>query len=179
MAITLTLSPELEQYLIQEANQHGLSVETVASELLTNSLSEVLALPPVIIHGHGYPTVSFLSGRVLALRRDRGLRRYNHPGPNLSARPGGPNDPRTGGSLVARASAGHHSSWALVGGLFGRLVAAASLVIDGALPRYRRALDHLEAAPGFGAVVEIPRSRSRYLGKPTLAGGPDRILPTG
>lgn len=38
MTITLTLSPELEQYLIQEANQHGLSVETVASELLTNSL---------------------------------------------------------------------------------------------------------------------------------------------
>ncbi|NMF86675.1 hypothetical protein [Nodosilinea sp. P-1105] len=38
MTITLTLSPELEQYLIKEANQHGLSVETVASELLTNSL---------------------------------------------------------------------------------------------------------------------------------------------
>lgn len=35
---TLNLSPELEQYLLQEANQHGLSVEALALQLLTNSI---------------------------------------------------------------------------------------------------------------------------------------------
>ncbi|MBW4690701.1 MAG: hypothetical protein KME27_02925 [Lyngbya sp. HA4199-MV5] len=38
MTLTLNLSPELEQYLLQEANQHGLSVEALALQLLTNSL---------------------------------------------------------------------------------------------------------------------------------------------
>jgi hypothetical protein len=38
MKLTLNLSPELEQYLLQEANRHGLSVETVALQLLTNSV---------------------------------------------------------------------------------------------------------------------------------------------
>ena len=38
MTLTLNLSPELEQYLLQEANQHGLSVEEVALQLLSNSL---------------------------------------------------------------------------------------------------------------------------------------------
>ncbi|MBK1986972.1 hypothetical protein A0J48_005350 [Sphaerospermopsis aphanizomenoides BCCUSP55] len=38
MTLTLDLSPELEQYLLQEANQHGLSVETLALQLLTNSI---------------------------------------------------------------------------------------------------------------------------------------------
>jgi hypothetical protein len=39
MTLTLNLSPELEQYLLQEANQHVLSVEVMAMQLLTNSLS--------------------------------------------------------------------------------------------------------------------------------------------
>jgi hypothetical protein len=39
MTLTLNLSPELEQYLVQEANQHGFSVEVMAMQLLTNSLS--------------------------------------------------------------------------------------------------------------------------------------------
>jgi plasmid stability protein len=39
MTLTLNLSPELEQYLFQEANQHGLSVEAIAMQLLTNSIS--------------------------------------------------------------------------------------------------------------------------------------------
>jgi hypothetical protein len=39
MTLTLNLSPELEQYLVQEANQHGLSVEVMAMQLLTNSIS--------------------------------------------------------------------------------------------------------------------------------------------
>lgn len=39
MTLTLNLSPELEQYLIQEADQHGLSVEMLALRLLTNSIS--------------------------------------------------------------------------------------------------------------------------------------------
>jgi hypothetical protein len=38
MTLTLNLSPELEQYLLQEASQHGLSVEALALQLLTNSI---------------------------------------------------------------------------------------------------------------------------------------------
>ena len=38
MTLTLNLSPELEQYLLQEADQHGLSVEALALQLLTNSI---------------------------------------------------------------------------------------------------------------------------------------------
>lgn len=38
MTLTLNLSPELEQYLSQEANQHGLSVEALALQLLTSSI---------------------------------------------------------------------------------------------------------------------------------------------
>lgn len=38
MTLTLNLSPALEQYLLQEANRHGLSVEAVALQLLTNSV---------------------------------------------------------------------------------------------------------------------------------------------
>ncbi|MEY3402967.1 MAG: hypothetical protein RLZZ86_2583, partial [Cyanobacteriota bacterium] len=34
MTLTLSLPPELEQYLIQEAKQRGLSVETYAVQLL-------------------------------------------------------------------------------------------------------------------------------------------------
>jgi len=39
MLLTLNLPSELEQYLLQEANQHGLSVEVIAMQLLTNSIS--------------------------------------------------------------------------------------------------------------------------------------------
>jgi len=38
MTLTLNLSPELEQYLLQEASQHGLSVETLALQLLTSAI---------------------------------------------------------------------------------------------------------------------------------------------
>ena len=38
MTLTLNLSPELEQYLLQETNQHGLSVEALVVQLLTNSI---------------------------------------------------------------------------------------------------------------------------------------------
>ncbi|WP_427158464.1 hypothetical protein ACQFX9_21900 [Aliinostoc sp. HNIBRCY26] len=38
MTLNLHLSPELEQYLVQEANRYGLSVEAVALQLLTNSV---------------------------------------------------------------------------------------------------------------------------------------------
>jgi plasmid stability protein len=38
MAVTLNLPPELEQYLLQEASQHGLSLEAMALQLLTNSI---------------------------------------------------------------------------------------------------------------------------------------------
>ena len=37
MTLTLSLPPELEQYLIQEAQQQGLSVETYAVQLLQKS----------------------------------------------------------------------------------------------------------------------------------------------
>jgi hypothetical protein len=37
MTLTLSLPPELEQYLIQEAQQQGLSVETYALQLLQKS----------------------------------------------------------------------------------------------------------------------------------------------
>ncbi len=39
MTLTLNLSPELEKYLVQEADQHGLSVEMLALQLLTNSIA--------------------------------------------------------------------------------------------------------------------------------------------
>jgi hypothetical protein len=39
MTLTLNPLPELEQYLVQEANQHELSVEVMAVQLLTNSIS--------------------------------------------------------------------------------------------------------------------------------------------
>lgn len=38
MTLTLNLSPQLEQYLLREANQRGLSVEALALQLLTNSI---------------------------------------------------------------------------------------------------------------------------------------------
>jgi hypothetical protein len=38
MTLTLSLPPELEQYLIQEAQQQGLSVETYALQLLQKSI---------------------------------------------------------------------------------------------------------------------------------------------
>lgn len=38
MTLNLNLTPKLEQYLVQEANQSGLSVEVVALQLLTNSI---------------------------------------------------------------------------------------------------------------------------------------------
>ncbi len=38
MTLTLNLSPELEQYLLQEANRQELSVEAVALQLLKNSI---------------------------------------------------------------------------------------------------------------------------------------------
>jgi hypothetical protein len=37
MTLTLNLSPELEQYLLQEATQQGLSIEALALQLLTSS----------------------------------------------------------------------------------------------------------------------------------------------
>ncbi len=39
MTLTLNLSPELEQYLLREARQHGFPVEALAVQLLTNSIS--------------------------------------------------------------------------------------------------------------------------------------------
>jgi hypothetical protein len=38
MTLTLNLSPELEQYLLQTANQQGLSLEALALQLLTSSI---------------------------------------------------------------------------------------------------------------------------------------------
>ena len=38
MALTLNLSPELEQYLLQEASQQGLSVEALALRILSSSV---------------------------------------------------------------------------------------------------------------------------------------------
>ncbi len=38
MTLTLNLPPELEQYLFQEAEQRGLSVEAMTLQLLTQSL---------------------------------------------------------------------------------------------------------------------------------------------
>lgn len=38
MTLTLNLPPELEQYLLQEANHQGLSVEAVTLQLLMHSI---------------------------------------------------------------------------------------------------------------------------------------------
>lgn len=38
MTLTLNLSPELEQYLLQEASQQGLSIEAVALQILASSI---------------------------------------------------------------------------------------------------------------------------------------------
>ena len=39
MTLTLNLTPELQAYLLKEANQHGLSVEALALQLLKSSIS--------------------------------------------------------------------------------------------------------------------------------------------
>jgi hypothetical protein len=41
MTLTLSLPPELEQYLIQEAQQQGLSVETYALQLIQKSIFQL------------------------------------------------------------------------------------------------------------------------------------------
>jgi hypothetical protein len=41
MTLTLSLPPELEQYLIQEAQQQGLSVETYALQLIQESIFQL------------------------------------------------------------------------------------------------------------------------------------------
>ena len=41
MTLTLSLPPELEQYLIQEAEHQGLSVETYALQLIEKSIFQV------------------------------------------------------------------------------------------------------------------------------------------
>jgi len=41
MTLTLSLPPELEQYLIQEAQQQGLSVETYTLQLLQKSIFQL------------------------------------------------------------------------------------------------------------------------------------------
>ncbi|NEO38033.1 MAG: hypothetical protein F6J90_17535 [Moorea sp. SIOASIH] len=38
MTLTLNLPPELEQYLLQEAKQQGISLEAMALQLLANSI---------------------------------------------------------------------------------------------------------------------------------------------
>ncbi|AOY82992.1 hypothetical protein BJP36_26835 [Moorena producens JHB] len=38
MTLTLNLPPELEQYLLQEANQQGISLEAITLQLLANSI---------------------------------------------------------------------------------------------------------------------------------------------
>ena len=38
MTLTLSLPPELEQYLLQEANQQGISIEDATLQLLTHSI---------------------------------------------------------------------------------------------------------------------------------------------
>ena len=41
MTLTLSLQPELEQYLIQEAQQQGLSVETYVVQLIQKSIFQL------------------------------------------------------------------------------------------------------------------------------------------
>ena len=41
MTLTLSLPPELEQYLIQQAQQQGLSVETYAVQLIQKSIFQL------------------------------------------------------------------------------------------------------------------------------------------
>jgi hypothetical protein len=41
MTLTLSLPPELEQYLIQQAQQQGLSVETYALQLIQKSIFQL------------------------------------------------------------------------------------------------------------------------------------------
>ena len=41
MTLTLSLPPELEQYLIQQAQQQGLSVETYTLQLLQKSIFQL------------------------------------------------------------------------------------------------------------------------------------------
>ncbi len=38
MTLTLNLPPELEQYLLQEAKQQGISLEAITLQLLENSI---------------------------------------------------------------------------------------------------------------------------------------------
>ncbi|MDP5016104.1 hypothetical protein VB638_03840 [Dolichospermum sp. UHCC 0684] len=73
MTLTLSLPPELEQYLIQEAQQQGLSVETYALQLIQeyifqlekNSFEETPT--EIVIEGIHQGIKEALSGQTIPL----------------------------------------------------------------------------------------------------------------
>ncbi|MGM3305293.1 hypothetical protein ACSQ6I_04770 [Anabaena sp. WFMT] len=74
MTLTLSLPPELEQYLIQEAQQQGLSVETYTLQLLQKSIFQLeknssLAETPteIVIEGIHQGIKEALSGQTIPL----------------------------------------------------------------------------------------------------------------
>ncbi|MFN5873352.1 MAG: hypothetical protein ACK52E_07300 [Aphanizomenon sp.] len=74
MTLTLSLPPELEQYLIQEAQQQGLSVETYALQLLQKSIFQLeknssLEETPteIVIEGINQGIKEALSGQTIPL----------------------------------------------------------------------------------------------------------------
>ena len=74
MTLTLSLPPELEQYLIQEAQQQGLSVETYTLELIQKSIFQLeknssLEETPteIVIEGINQGIKEALSGQTIPL----------------------------------------------------------------------------------------------------------------
>ena len=74
MTLTLSLPPELEQYLIQEAQQQGLSVETYTLQLLQKSIFQLeknssLEETPteIVIEGINQGIKEALSGQTIPL----------------------------------------------------------------------------------------------------------------
>jgi hypothetical protein len=74
MTLTLSLPPELEQYLIQEAQQQGISVETYALQLLQKSIFQLeknssLEETPteIVIEGINQGIKEALSGQTIPL----------------------------------------------------------------------------------------------------------------
>jgi hypothetical protein len=74
MTLTLSLPPELEQYLIQQAQQQGLSVEIYALQLIQKSIFQLEKNPfveetptEIVIEGIHQGIKEALSGQTIPL----------------------------------------------------------------------------------------------------------------
>ncbi len=69
MTLTLDLPLELQQYLLQEADQHGISVEALALQLLNSSIS----LKHKQAEAANFPNFGQIRGSVLRAKKLKAL----------------------------------------------------------------------------------------------------------